>query len=582
MRGQTSQAIENSDGSDYSPSDTASESSESDSETETVDFDREPRRSTSATSKADPLPPWEELKSLCWGRLRDPTTQTVLDRRRIVELYGLLKDDPEVPAEYRKSYATNARNLTETIISHYPFNVEDTSCPCDVPDCRRLPWNCQLVVTKRGHKLVPNRARCVFGSKTVRHQKWISQELPTYLAVTSQAKRAPSDQYETIMSQLPVFRAKQRQSARHRSLLAQATGARSDVGARTIMAQSPLWRSTQRRVAKHKSLLALASNARSTKQYEKIMGQSVQWRSDQQQLKRHRSIVASARKAASPKEALRILSQSNSWKAVKTRKLRCSTDSSFFNVNGVVKNMVRNSKSRGHTLTKEQACLYWLPLIAKQKRCEECHHAVIELSNSGLFQASPQRPDVSQGYSAANLKVFCLGLYNDWDLANQTIIRDAIRNAEVVAPLRPLPDKSIKPPPAINNRLAAIRQNMIATQRAECRKRGVRGAPTVVSQDEMYKMWYQAEDTCRLSGVKGSWESKQPLSLSFDRIVPGSRGGLYTRDNLQVALHAVNFAKCAYSQDDTIMWLENFKHPRRSMSTKPLRTRKAPERYRPY
>jgi hypothetical protein len=67
-----------------------------------------------------------------------------------------------------------------------------------------------------------------------------------------------------------------------------------------------------------------------------------------------------------------------------------------------------NSSARGTVLTPEEARAIWFPLIAIQKNCLQCGVSVIELSEHGPRQASPQRPDPSiLSYSNGNCAVFC-------------------------------------------------------------------------------------------------------------------------------------------------------------------------------
>ena len=85
----------------------------------------------------------------------------------------------------------------------------------------------------------------------------------------------------------------------------------------------------------------------------------------------------------------------------------CGTVPVEFN-KGIAVNMSVNSGVRGIDLSPEEARAIWLPLIARQKNCSQCGVTVIELSESGPRQASPQRIDPSiLSYSKGNCVVFC-------------------------------------------------------------------------------------------------------------------------------------------------------------------------------
>ena len=46
------------------------------------------------------------------------------------------------------------------------------------------------------------------------------------------------------------------------------------------------------------------------------------------------------------------------------------------------------------------------------------------------------------------------------------------------------------------------------------------------SKQELYKLWWLSGDVCNKSGVLGNWSVNSHLKMCFDRIYPGSLGGI--------------------------------------------------------
>jgi hypothetical protein len=79
------------------------------------------------------------------------------------------------------------------------------------------------------------------------------------------------------------------------------------------------------------------------------------------------------------------------------------------------------------------------------------------------------------------------------------------------------------------------------------------------SVQDLYRLCWVSGDVCNLSGVAGSWEANSPLLLTFDRVMPGAKGGTYEWWNLQVVLVTANTAKWDFSLEEELEWMASYK-----------------------
>ncbi|KAI8826485.1 hypothetical protein BJ741DRAFT_583718 [Chytriomyces cf. hyalinus JEL632] len=195
--------------------------------------------------------------------------------------------------------------------------------------------------------------------------------------------------------------------------------------------------------------------------------------------------------------------------------------------------------------------------------------AVNEEKLAGIFQATPQQPDATKGLFMVN------------DAIYQATICNAIRAAPMPVTIRPdllndviayartsqrLPHDAhyvrngvVTPPPAIMKAINEFWSRNIETPNDDPHLSGPKKLLAGCSKQDLYKLWWLSGGICNLSGVKGDWKQNSDFLLTFDRIVPGSKGGTYEWWNLQIVLVTVNMAKWDYSQDEAIEWITGYK-----------------------
>ena len=78
---------------------------------------------------------------------------------------------------------------------------------------------------------------------------------------------------------------------------------------------------------------------------------------------------------------------------------------------------------------------------------------------------------------------------------------------------------------------------------------------------DLFRLWWVSGDLSNLSGAEGSWVPNHDLKLVFDRIIPGSNGGSYLIENVQIILEAENSAKWDFPNEEAISWMAQYKHP---------------------
>jgi hypothetical protein len=78
---------------------------------------------------------------------------------------------------------------------------------------------------------------------------------------------------------------------------------------------------------------------------------------------------------------------------------------------------------------------------------------------------------------------------------------------------------------------------------------------------DLFRLWWVSGDVSNLSGAKGSWVPNDYVKLCFDRILPGSKGGFYLIENIQIVLDAENSAKWDYPNEEAISWMAQYKNP---------------------
>jgi hypothetical protein len=172
-------------------------------------------------------------------------------------------------------------------------------------------------------------------------------------------------------------------------------------------------------------------------------------------------------------------------------------------------------------------------------------------------------------------------LYIENDAAYQSSIRNAIRSVPMPVTIRPdtlddvvayaetserqphhlkyVRNRIVTPPPKVKKALDAFWMSNIVTPKQDSRLSREKPKVNGCLLQDLYRLWWVSGDICNISGVLGSWEANSALKLTFDRIIPGAKGGTYEWWNLQVVLVAVNTAKWDFSQEETINWMETYK-----------------------
>jgi hypothetical protein len=224
--------------------------------------------------------------------------------------------------------------------------------------------------------------------------------------------------------------------------------------------------------------------------------------------------------------------------------------------------MSGNTSKRGGVLSPAEARAIWIPLIARQKKCTQCCVAIIELSESGPRQASPQRVDpLNLSYSNGNCAVFCLfcQMFNldtpDAEvrpllaqIARQT--NENIRIPSDWTPGHPIPPLTIPFNAPVDEdylrwldvHLGTATSVGLWFSNEEAKKTTNRDI--TVTRDYMIQLWRDNGGSyCRLFGVKGSWVPGHRFLLTVDKIDPTFG---YIDGNLMIVLVRANNGKAAH------------------------------------
>lgn len=221
-----------------------------------------------------------------------------------------------------------------------------------------------------------------------------------------------------------------------------------------------------------------------------------------------------------------------------------------------------HSGVRGSDLSPEEARAIWIPLIDAQKNCSQCGVSVIELSENGPRQASPQRPDPSNlSYSGGNCVVFCLFCQkfnmDTPDAEVQPLLVEIAVNSDSDirlpsdwTPGHPIPPLSIPINASIDEDYLAWLDVHLGTATSvglwvsnEAAKKTTNRGITV-DREYMIQLWSDNGGSyCRLFGVKGSWVPGHPYLLTIDKINPTVG---YVPGNLMIVLVRANNGKAAH------------------------------------
>ncbi|KAI8608490.1 hypothetical protein BC830DRAFT_1086174 [Chytriomyces sp. MP71] len=178
--------------------------------------------------------------------------------------------------------------------------------------------------------------------------------------------------------------------------------------------------------------------------------------------------------------------------------------------------MAFDSKRCGGCLSNEEAAAIWNPLIANQQACQEYHHSVVEKRKSGIFQATPQRSNANLDYDEQAVPV----------MINPECLDDVVAFARKIN---------------VKNAIDQFGALNIETPNEGPRLAGPKKRVPGSSKQEF--------------GATGNWEQNSALKLTFDRIVPGAKGGSY---DLKVLI-GVNTAKWDHSQAEAKEWISGYK-----------------------
>jgi hypothetical protein len=211
-----------------------------------------------------------------------------------------------------------------------------------------------------------------------------------------------------------------------------------------------------------------------------------------------------------------------------------------------------HSTARGTVLSPDEARAIWLPLIAAHKNCCQCGVSVIELSESGPSQASPQRPNPSNlSYSFGNCVVFCLFCQKfNLDTSDDEVrplLVDISSNSDpdIRLPADWTPGHPVPPLSLTNN--APVEEDYLTWLDVHLETSTSVGLwftneagkkttdrEITVTRDYMIQLWRENGGSyCRLFGVKGSWVPGHPFLLTIDKIDP-TLG--HVPDNLMIVL----------------------------------------------
>ncbi|KAI8619186.1 hypothetical protein BC830DRAFT_1078704 [Chytriomyces sp. MP71] len=196
--------------------------------------------------------------------------------------------------------------------------------------------------------------------------------------------------------------------------------------------------------------------------------------------------------------------------------------------------MALHSKERGGTLSNEEAAAIWDSFIANQKTCQECKHPIVEKPISGIFQATPQRPNAALEYN----KQGCQRLYMENNAVYQATIRHAIRAASTPVAIHPdlLEDVVtfartnwiVISPPDVKKTIDTFWTRAVENPDRDTRLNRQRAAVSFSSKQHFYRLWWVSGDIRNLSGIKGNWEeNNSEFLLTLDRIVPGAKWGIF-------------------------------------------------------
>ncbi|KAI8065787.1 hypothetical protein BC940DRAFT_71668 [Gongronella butleri] len=191
-------------------------------------------------------------------------------------------------------------------------------------------------------------------------------------------------------------------------------------------------------------------------------------------------------------------------------------------------------------------------LRAAHDTCELCGATGLRMQHvkdlsSALERASMQRVDPKQGYTAQNINCYCLPcnkFIHDLSPKDAILLIDHIFSSKESEPR--------------SDKLSSAETKAIY-QLAHTKN---------VDVAMLVDVARAAQHTCAISKTKGNFcAAASPMetghfsnakfrldSLSFDRIVPGCRGGLYEPTNIQVINIYLNLAKAAMSQEDFQTW----------------------------